>query len=109
MMDEKLQNEMLSEEELEEVTGGTMMEFTQILSTVVSNTSLMKDLKDILVNVTGGNLNLEEVRNALTGVCDELGIKAKISVYTNKNVYTDKKTGKSISHDEVIKRIKNYS
>jgi len=105
---EKFEEKKLSEEELEKVTGGTAKEFNQIVSAVVTNVELMNDFKSILGNIPEGKLNLEEVKSALTGVFEGLGIKAQISLDTAENTYKDKKRGKQISHEEAIKRIRNY-
>ena len=109
MANEKLAHEILSIKELDNVTGGTSKEFMQILSTVVSNKYLMNEFKDVLGDVTGGNLNLENTKDALKRVFGKLGIDATISLYDDKNVYKYKKDGKSILHTDVINIIKNYT
>ena len=78
---EGIKAKKLSDENLDQVTGGTNKEMLQ------------------LQDATGAS-NLKEMKTALT----ENGIKAKLSS-KNENEYTDIKTGKSLSHEEVLKRL----
>ena len=111
MANKNFDNEQLSDEQLNAVVGGTMTEFNQILSTVYANTHLQNEFKEQLAVVTGGNLggnlDLEKMTGTLKNILSEVGIEAKISVL-GTNTYTDKINKNTLSHNEVIARIKNY-
>lgn len=107
MANKNFDKEQLSDEQLNAVVGGTMTEFNQILSTVYANTHLQNEFKEQLAVVTGGNLDLEKMTGTLKNILSEVGIEAKISVL-GTNTYKDKINKKTLSHNEVIARIKNY-
>lgn len=108
MANKNFDNEQLSDEQLNAVVGGTMTEFNQILSTVYANTHLQNEFKEQLAVVTGGNLDLEKMTGTLKNILSKVGIEAKISVLDTKNTYKDKINKNTLSHNEVIARIKNY-
>ena len=116
MIDEnKLANlESMSDEELDNVAGGTLGQMHDLVSAIVEVDSGSSVLGDI---VNGGacaipglnELNKSVVKKTLSMI----GIDAKIDIgwlgwgiCSEDNVYTDKKTGKSLSHEEVLSRIK---
>ena len=101
-------NEILTEEELDSVTGGTAKEFTQIISAMSANRSLFLKIKETL-SKSDGNINLKDMKEPVTEILRGMNINATLDLDSAKNSYKDTKTGNSLSHVEVIKRIKSYS
>lgn len=108
MAKENFDNELLSEKELDSVTGGALKEVNQIISTISANKYLYKEFKTSLVDIADRNLNLKNMKTSLTEILNSIGIEANLSFYNDKNTYKDKKTGNPLSHDDVIARIKNH-
>ena len=79
---EKIKAEKLSDDSLDQVTGGTDKEMYELRKAMGVTT--LKDIKD------------ELQKNGIT--------KYELSS-TEKNRYTDPKTGNSLSHEDVLKRV----
>ena len=109
MTKEKFADELLSEEELDQVAGGTITEFNQIITTMSLNTALIKKLKVALEEIPSKNMTLENMAKPVTKILSEIGIDAHINLNSDANSYKDKKTGKSLSHNIILKRIKAFS
>ncbi len=102
-------NKILTEEELDTVTGGTVKEFTSIVSAISANRKLFLKLKDALSNLDE-NISLNNMKEPVAQVLSGMGIDANLILDSvNENSYKNTKTGKLLSHDEVISRIKNYN
>lgn len=107
MPNEILKDEMLSDEELDAVTGGTTEEFTQIISAMSANRKLFLKLKDAL-STQGENISLKDMKKPVAEILSEMGIGANLIFSSGKNSYKNIKSGNLLSHDEVISRIKSY-
>ena len=114
MAEEKILNEeQLSDEELEKVAGGKVAELEDLTKAIVSNPTL-KFLGKANSHIPGAN---RLVADAVEGVLkDYLNIDADISLgvfgtglNSAKNTYRDMKTGQYITHAEVLDRIKQFS
>ena len=114
MKDEKVLNEeVLSEEELEKVAGGTVGELEDLTEAMVSNPTL-KFLGKADSHIPGAN---RLVADAVEGILkDQLNIDADISLGlfgtgagSAKNTYRDMETDKYMTHAEVLDRIKQFS
>ena len=108
MTEKKFADEILTDEQLDGVTGGTTQEFEKIIQAISSNEDLVNKFKQALSDVPGGNISLENMKEPVTTLLKGLGIDAKINLNSTLNSYKDTKTGKSLSHDKVISTIKNY-
>jgi|GEM_PF-783079 len=106
------QSAELKSDELEQVTGGTVKEYEQLISAIAGNDKL-RVLGEFATHVPIGNLISREF---LEDFLDEhLGIKADISLgvlgtgaFSSHNTYTDKRTGRSLTHEEVIEIIQRF-
>ena len=105
----KLQNDVLTMENLDEVSGGTVGELEDLTKAMVSN-PVLKVLGTFETHVPGINrIMANQVENILS---ENLNIEADISLGflgtglgSDPNTYTDRKTGQAISHQEVLNRI----
>lgn len=77
----KFKAEKLSDDSLDQVTGGTNKEMMQLQSAM-------------------GASNLKEIKDGLL----DLGIKAKLSS-RDENEYTDLRSGKPLTQEEVLKKV----
>ena len=107
-----LKNEILSEEQLDTVNGGTVGEFNELISAIVKN-PFFNALGKIAGHVPFGNEHLIE---DVTKELDNMGIKASIDlgwhgtgINSKNNKYTDKYSGESLTHAQVLKKIENYA
>ena len=112
MAEEKILNEeQLSDEELENVSGGKVAELEKLADAIVHNPTL-KFLGKAGAHVPGANrISADAVETLLK---DHLNIDADISLGafgtgagSSKNTDRDMKTGQYITHAEVLDRIKN--
>jgi len=115
MIDEKkFADEAMSDEELDNVAGGTLSQMQDLVSAIVKVKSGSSVLGDMM-NGAGcflpgfNEINKSYVKETLS----RIGIDAQIDIgwlgygiCSEDNVYTDKRTGKSLSHEEVLSRIK---
>ena len=100
-------------EELEIVSGGTVTEFDELITAIEGNGVFGDICGAIGGHVPGANnIVAAVVKNALEYILD---IRAEISlgfagtgIGSDPNIYIDLKTGKMISHAEVIDRIRRY-
>ena len=114
MAEEKILNEeQLSDEELEKVAGGKVAELEDLTKAIVSNPTL-KFLGKANSHIPGANRLLAD---AVEGVLkDQLNIDADISLGafgtgagSSKNTYRDMKTGQLLTHQDVLDIIKQFS
>ena len=107
MAKEILKDEVLSDEELEKVAGGTVQQCEEIQSAVLNNPAL-KNVFDSLPKVPGmeGGKLSDDI--ALEGVLKTVGIDASLNrthgtMFDNfQNQYKDSATGKNLTHAEVL-------
>ena len=105
--------EQLSDEDLEKVAGGTVGELEDLTKAVLDN-PVLKALGTFETHVPGVNrLVANEMEKILK---NNLNIEADISLGflgtglgSDPNTYKDLATGKNITHQEVLNRIKNFS
>ena len=110
-MTKTFEEKMMNEEELENVSGGTVSELEDLTTAIVSNPTL-KFLGKANSHIPGAN---RLVADAVEGILkDHLNIDADISLGafgtgtgSSKNTYRDMETGQYITHAEVLDRIKN--
>ena len=102
----------LKSDELEQVTGGTVTEYEQLISAIAGNDTL-RSLCEVATHAPIGNLIASEFLEDFLE--DTLGIKTDISLgvlgtgaFSSHNTYTHKKTGRSLTHEQVIDIIKRY-
>ena len=116
MIDEKkLANlEAMSDEELDNVAGGTLGQMQDLMSAIVEVESGSSGLGDFAAGAGCFLPGMNEIEKSIVKkALSMIGIDAKIDIgwlgygiCSEDNVYTDKKTGKSLSHEEVLSRIK---
>lgn len=100
----------LNDMELNEVTGGTVGEFDELVSAFANNPAL-KQIAGKLTHVPGANkVTVEFVEHVLY----EMGIEAKIDLGflgtglgSKANTYKSVATGQTLTHGQVIQRIRN--
>ena len=108
MAEEKiLKDEILSEAELDGVAGGSSEELGELVRAIHDNKNVGFDEGEYLFG------SGERWKYLATLKLEKLGINAKIdySIFSTTaypDSYTDKATGKSLSHAEVLDIIKNY-
>lgn len=114
MTNEKFNSEeIISEAELDHVSGGTVKEFEEICSTMSKN-SFLKEMITIGTHVPLANLATKELVEKV--LKDVMNVNADISlgvggtgIFSKNNTYTDTRTGQKLNHSEVINRIKTYA
>lgn len=99
--------EQLTDEQLELVAGGSQNELAELVRAMRDNKNVGFSEGDYLF----GSLSRWEY--LATQKLDKLGVNANInwsifSVTASPDSYTDKATGKSMTHAEVVDLIKNY-
>ena len=111
MTTEILKDEMLSEGQLDTMAGGTIWELCELANAMVKN-SFFRGMADVasLVPMTSGI-----VESYVIDALDAVGVSAKIDkgiftekVFNDRNTYTEKCSGKSLTHEQVLERLKNY-
>ena len=108
------EEEMMNAEELENVSGGTVGELEQIVRTFFKNSDFKDSLGATSTHLPGASILTAEYIESF--MSNEMGIDANISVgvggtgiCSKKNTYRDIKTGKFLSHNEVLKRVENHA
>ena len=106
-------NEILAEEQLDGVAGGTLGELQQLTDELIDNLWLKG------MAAFSGSLPFasKAMKSEVTKILDKMGIEANIDVNTlgflgfnigeKNNTYKDKFTGESLTHRQVLNRIKN--
>ena len=108
------EEEMMNAEELDNVSGGTVGELEQIVRTFFKNSDFKDSLGTTSTHLPGASILTAEYIESF--MSNEMGIDANISVgvggtgiFSKKNTYRDIKTGKFLSHNEVLKRVENHA
>ena len=117
--DMKLQNEVLTMENLDEVSGGTVDQLHELTKAFTSNNKILNffagaaELSSKIKVGSIGNIPLAYAMEKF--LKNDLGINANISVgwlgsghRENGNTYSDKATGRGLSHAEVVQRVRDY-
>ena len=106
-------NEILNEEQLDSVAGGTVWELEELARTMMNN--LFFEGMATLSLLVPGNSKL--MKSEVTKMLNKIGVEADIDVNfmgslgfgigEKNNTYKDKFTGESLTHKQVLNRIKN--
>ena len=102
----------LNDAALEQVAGGTVKEYEEIVSAFANNEYLKKAV-GLSVHVPGANMTTVDF---VKGVLGEMNISAEIDLGwlgtglgSENNKYTDRRTGRSMTHKQVLSRIRSYT
>ncbi len=108
-MTNELKNKKMDLAEMKNVSGGTVNEFEDLVTTLASN-GLLKAAGKISSHLPIGN---EESAKLVTGVLAKYGIAANIDlgwagtgIGSEKNTYVNMETNERMSHKEVLDYIK---
>ena len=110
---DKFADEVMSDEELDQVAGGTVAEFDEICSAMANNPFVKKILGASSHMPVGNVINKEVVKYFLK---ENLNIEADISIGvlgtgigSYHNTYKDLTEKRYLTHAEVIKRVQNVA
>lgn len=109
MTNEKFNSEeIISEAELDHVSGGTVKEFDEICSTMSENPFLKERITigTHVPNLAAKGL-VEKVLKDVMNVNADINLGT--GIFSKNNTYTDTITGQKLNHSEVINRIKTYA
>ena len=109
-----LEDAAMSDEELDNVAGGTLGQMQDLYSAIVEVETGSSELGYFAAGASCVLPGMNEINKSMVKkTLSMIGIDAKIDIgwlgygiCSEDNVYTDKKTGKNISHEEVLSRIK---
>ena len=115
----RLQNDVLTMEALDEVTGATGDQLHELTKSFTSNNNVLNffaDAAELATKIKVGCIGNIPLAYAMENLLEkDMGIKANISVGWGGsgfrevgNSYTDMATGKALSHSDVAQRLKNY-
>lgn len=112
MDNEKIATKSLNMDEMDKVSGGTILEMSSI-HMALEKVNLAKKMKisDNVFELIGKGLEYTSdlvFKDYEDTLRKYFGIKAKVSK-TSGNVYHDLITGRKMSHEQVINRIKNFT
>ncbi len=109
-MTKALEMKKMNPAAMENVTGGTVKEFEDLVTTLAPN-GLLKGFGKISSHLPIGNQKSAEL---VEGVLKKYGIEAHIDlgwhgtgIGSDKNTYLDMETNRRMSHNEVLDVIKN--
>ena len=104
-------NEMMTMEQLDNVAGGTIAELKELVGALQSN-SVARGLGKAYSHIPAVS---EAIKYGVAKELFKMGIEADISVGfcgtgigSKNNKYRDTSTGKSLTHAEVLNRIKEH-
>ena len=114
-----LKGEMLNEEQLDMVNGGTVAELNELVSAFADNNKILgalEGVREFLSNVKAGSLTNIPMAYAMENFLKkDFGIDSNISVgwlgtgtRESGNTYREISTGKGLSHADVVQRVKSY-
>ena len=106
--------EKLSDDELEQVAGGTIGEFKDLIQAITENVKIPEIVKKLGVAEANVPIINKTIASGIESILqDRYGIDADIrlgmldiGIFSKNNKYTDIATGKSLTHQEVLKRIR---
>ncbi len=106
--------EKLTNDFLEEIAGGTVEEYSDLLAALSINPKLQKWGR-FAAHLPGGNLVASNASDGIKGILKEIDIKLDLSLglggtglFSSKNKYTRISTGESMTHEEVIAEMKRH-
>ena len=104
----------VTDEQLDQVTGGTVEELRDLTDALVDN----RFFKGIVTFSAALPISSKAIKAEVTNILDSMGIEANIDVSfmgvfgfgigEKHNTYKDKATGESLTHKQVLDRIKNF-
>lgn len=108
-----LAEEILLDEEMEKVSGGTVGELKELTNALLKN-PILKTLGKIEAHIPIAN---SEVADTVESILkDQLNVDADISLgflgtgaYSKKNTYRDMQTRQILTHQDVLNRISKYA
>ena len=102
----------INEEALAQVAGGTVKEYEELVSAFANN-PVLKKIAGLSVHVPGAN---KVTVGLVESVLGEMNIDAEIDLGflgtglgSKNNKYSDRRTGQSMTHGQVIDRIRSYT
>ena len=114
-----LAEEILLDEEMEKVSGGTCAELHELVKAAAGNSKILQycaGAAELASKYKVGCLGNIPLSYTMESILGELGVKAKISIGAfgtgggeNPNTYRNKISGATLSHAEVVDRVRNYS
>lgn len=115
----KLQNEVLTMEALNEINGGTCDQLHELTKAFTSNNNILNffaDAAELATKIKVGCIGNIPLAYAMENFLkNDMGINANISVGWGGsgfrevgNSYSERSTGKALSHAEVVRRVSNY-
>ncbi len=109
-----MNNNKLSMDEMEIVTGGTVNEYSDLLAALTINPKLKKWGR-FAAHLPGGNLVASNASDGIKGILKDIDIKVDLSLgfggtglFSSANKYTRISTGERMTHDEVIATMKKH-
>ena len=106
--------EKMNDSELDIVVGGTVVQLEQLVRTFLKNCTCRDYMTGISTHIPVGNIATAEYIESF--MKENMHIDANISIgvggtgiLSKQNTYRDTKTGKLLSHEEVLKRAENYA
>ena len=111
--------EILLDEEVEKVSGGTCDELHELVKAAAGNSKILQycaGAAELASRYKVGCLGNIPLSYTMESILGELGVKAKISIGAfgtgggeNPNTYRNKISGATLSHAEGVERVRNYS
>ncbi len=102
MIEDKFADEMLSDEELDNVAGGTAQELSEVYNAMAGTRGLSKYLK----NSKPGNIDVNEITTILK---DKLSLDVQYNPNeANKYIYSHWGKTQNITQNELVAYIKDY-
>ncbi len=104
----------ISIDEMENVNGGTVSEYSDLLAALTINPKLKKWGR-FAAHLPGGNLIASNASDGIKGILKEIDIKVDLSLglggtglFSSANKYTRISTGERMTHQEVITEMKKH-
>ncbi len=113
-MKKDMEDKKVDLETMEDVTGGTVNEYSDLLAALSINPKLQKWGR-FAAHLPGGNLVASNASDGIKGILKEIDIKVDLSLglggtglFSKANKYTRISTGESMTHQEVIAEMKRH-
>ncbi len=109
-----LENKMIDLAAMENVNGGTVSEYSDLLAALSINPKLQKWGR-FAAHLPGGNLIASNASDGIKGILKKIDIKLDLSLglggtglFSKANKYTRISTGEDMTHQEVITEMKRH-
>ncbi len=109
-----LENKKIDMAAMENVTGGTVNEYSDLLAALSINPKLQKWGR-FAAHLPGGNLIASNASDGIKGILKKIDIKLDLSLglggtglFSSANKYTRISTGERMTHQEVIATMKKH-